>query len=321
MLQALFPRATQKTKDALRFYEQNYSTIRQWILQPGKKVILRASQPSVCRFCCLRAPEVTFKSEAHAIPECTGNKSLITGYEWDDCNQFFGVGIENDFGNWSKAQRALSGVRGKKNRVPALKEESSSRQWRLEHDAAGLKLTHDKGNPIVVVNETTKQITLTVPCDPYTPVAVLKAFAKMALSVLPEEELRNFQEAIAWIRNADHQADPVKLFAFPVLYTFVPGNNPFGTAVMLLRRRTDKLPVPYLSFVLSYGNEMFQTILPSPRRDAAIGGQKIKFPYFQTAFELDCNLKQVAPMQREPIDLTGCSLVKGETIRTIMRYE
>jgi hypothetical protein len=320
-LQTLFPRATQNAKDALRFYEQNYSTIRQWILKPGKKVILAASQPGACRFCCLRAPEVTFKSEAHAIPECTGNKSLTTEYECDDCNRFFGTGIENDFGAWTKAQRALSGVRGKKNRVPALKEESRSRQWRLEHDATGLKLTHDKGDPIVVVNETTKQITLTVPCDPYTPVAVLKAFTKMALSLLPEEELPNLQDAMAWIRNVDHQADPVKLFAFPVLYTFVPGNNPFDTAVMLLRRRTDDLPVPYLSFVLSYGNEMFQTILPSPQRDAAIGGQKIKFPYFPTAFELDCDLAQVAPLRREAIDLTGCSLLKGEMMRTVMRYE
>jgi hypothetical protein len=41
-LQTLFPRATQNAKDALRFYEQNYSTIRQWILKPGKKVILPA---------------------------------------------------------------------------------------------------------------------------------------------------------------------------------------------------------------------------------------------------------------------------------------
>jgi hypothetical protein len=303
-------------KDAKRFYE-NYSFIRQWIQEPGKKVILRSTQPGVCRFCCLRAPKVTFKNEAHAIPECTGNRSLFTDYECDDCNRFFGIGIENDFGNWSKAQRALSGVKGKKKRVPALKG-GSTRPWRFEHDSAGIRVTQDEGDPIAVVNEATEEFTLTVPQDPYTPVAVLKAFTKMALSLLPEEELPNFRRAMSWIRNTDHQVGLVKTSSFPVLYTFVPGNDPFENSAVLLRRKTDDLPLlPYAMFVLFYGNEVFQTIVPSPERDAAIS-QNI--PYFPNAYELGY-LQQVAPMRREPIDLTGRCLVKGETIQTVMRYK
>jgi hypothetical protein len=86
----------------------------------------------------------------------------------------------------------------------------------------------------------------------------------------------------------------------------------------LLRRKTDDLPLlPYAMFVLFYGNEVFQTIVPSPERDAAIS-QNI--PYFPNAYELGY-LQQVAPMRREPIDLTGRCLVKGETIQTVMRYK
>jgi len=138
MLETFFPRATPKAKNALRFYDQHYVSIGQWILQPGHKFVLRSSQPGTCRFCRLSVPNMTFKMEAHALPECTGNKSLVTEYECDPCNQFFGKGIENDFGAWTKAQRAVSGVKGKKG-VPALKEESNNRQWRFEHDATGLK--------------------------------------------------------------------------------------------------------------------------------------------------------------------------------------
>lgn len=319
MLESFFPRATQKAKNALRFYDQNYVAIGQWILQPGQKVILKSSQPGVCRFCRLSTPEVAFNTEAHALPECMGNKSLVTKYECDNCNHFFGAGIENDFGAWTKAQRAVSSVKGKKG-VPALKQESPDRQWRFEHDATGLKLTHDKGDPIVVVDETTKQIVLTVPCDPYTPVAVLKAFTKMALSLIPDGEVPNFQEALAWIRNADHRADLVKPFAFPVLYTFIPGNKPVETAALLLRRRSDDLPVPYLTFVLSYGNEMFQTITPCPQRDEVIGGQKIALPYFPPIIELDNDIQQVAPVRRDTLDLTGCSIVKDEKMRTVFGY-
>ena len=299
------------------FYEESYSCIGQWLLKPGKKVILRSSQSGVCRFCSLTAPNVTFKDEAHAIPESLGNTSLFTKYECDDCNQFFGRGIENDFGNWSKPQRTMSRIRGKKG-VPTLKKGSSG-GWRVEHGPVGLEVTQYEDDPIAVVNEATNEITLTLRRDPYTPVGVLKAFTKMALSLLPEEELPHFHAAGAWIRNTDHQAGLVK--TFPVLHTFVPGDDPsINIAVILLRRRTNDLPVPYVTFVLTYGNEVFQTVLPSPERDVAISGQKVKFPYFPTPYELNRNLEQVAPMRRE-LDLTGRSLVKGETIQTVMRYE
>ncbi|MGH8427622.1 MAG: HNH endonuclease [Gammaproteobacteria bacterium] len=317
-LQEIFMSATQEAKNALCFYEENYTCIGQWILEPAKKVVLRSSQSGVCRFCGLSIPNVTFRNEAHAIPECLGNRSLTTEYECDDCNQFFGVGIENDFGNWSKAQRALSGVRGKKG-VPVLKEESN-RQWRFEHGSAGIMVTQDESNPIAVVDEATKQITLTGPRDRYTPVAVLKAFTKMALSLLPEEELPNFRAAMMWIRNADHQVGLVKTSAFPVLYTFVPGNNPLVNSIILLRRRSDNLSVPYVTFVLAYGNEVFQTILPSPERDVLIYNRKVRFPFFPTPYELDHDLKPVAPMRRELIDLTGRSLIKGETIQAVIGY-
>ena len=105
-----------------------------------------------------------------------------------------------------------------------------------------------------------------------------------------------------------------------MLYTFVPGDNRVETAALLLRRRSDNLPVPYLTFVLSYGNEMFQIIVPCPKRDAAIGGQKIKLLYFPPIIELDSDIQQIAPVRREALDLTACSVVKGEKMCTIFGY-
>jgi hypothetical protein len=319
-LEDLFMGAADDAKNALRFYEEHYVCVGQWVLDPAVKVVLRSSHPGVCRFCGLTVPNVTFKTEAHAIPECLGNKSLTTDYECDDCNQFFGLGIENDFGNWSKAQRALSGIRGKK-KIPALKG-GTSRPWRFEHDSSEIRVTQDERDAIALVDEVSREITLTVPQDPYTPIAVLKAFSKMALSLLPEEELPNFPQAMAWIRNTDHRGGLVKTSCFPVLHTFVPGTDPFpNVAAIVLRRRTDDLLVPYLTFVLSYGNEVFQTILPSPERDASIHGKKLKFPHFPTAYELDPDLRPVAPIRRDRIDLTGRTVVKGESLQTVLSFD
>ena len=109
----LFPGASEDGLRALRFYEDNYSPIGEWIIEPGKKIMLGDRVNRTCRFCGKRSPEVTFEKQAHAIPECLGNKSLFTAYECDACNGFFGTGIENDFGNWSKPQHILGRIRQK----------------------------------------------------------------------------------------------------------------------------------------------------------------------------------------------------------------
>jgi hypothetical protein len=313
-LGTLFPEATLQAKAAFHFYEQNYTTVGQWILDPATKVVLRSSRPGTCRFCNQTEPQVAFRQEAHALPEGTGNKSLTTDYECDECNKLFGAGIENDFGNWSKAQRALSGVKGKK-KVPALK----GKEWRFDRNSMGIIVTQSDGEPIAVLDETRTHITLTVRRDPYTPVAVLKAFTKMALSLLPEEELPNFKHAMAWIRNPDHQVGLVKVSGFPILYTFVPGPNPLPHSAIMLRRTAPNSSTPYMVFVLAYGNEIFQMFVPCPCKDRSICVQKDKLHYFPNPYQLDRALAPVAPIQRALIDLTGRTPVKGEMIETVLR--
>jgi hypothetical protein len=104
----------------LAFYDQNYECIVNWILLPGNKIMLGSKDDGQgCRFCDKRSPEVTFRLDAHAIPESLGNKGLFSAYECDICNQFFGKGIENDFGNWSKPIRTFARIRGKKGSLPS----------------------------------------------------------------------------------------------------------------------------------------------------------------------------------------------------------
>lgn len=312
-LQESFPDALPEVREACCFYDEHYSSIGQWLLEPEKKIALRSSHAGTCRFCGLSEPKVKFREVAHAIPQCIGNRSLTTDYECDECNALFGAGIETDFGYWSKAQRTMSGIGGKKG-VPAHKGPNG--RWRLEHRDGGFQVTQDH-DPIAVVNEDARQITLTLGVDTYTPIAVLKAFTKMALSLLPEAELPNFQAALSWIRNSDHSVGLVN--DFPVLYTFVPGTAPFtGIAAMLLRRLSDDLPVPYLTFILTYGNEVFQTVVPCPARDAAISGKPVHFLRFPNPYDL--SLKPVAPMSRELVDLSSRSPVKGETVKTTLGY-
>src|SRR5688572_6739953 len=95
---------------AAQFYDQNYDCLDQWNLKPGDKIVLGSKDNCLCRFCGRGKPDVTFEFDAHAIPEALGNKSLYTNCECDSCNQKFGKGIENDFGNWSKPMRTMGRI-------------------------------------------------------------------------------------------------------------------------------------------------------------------------------------------------------------------
>ena len=72
---------TDKWSDLVAYYAEHYSIVRQWSLQPGDKIFLGDRQNRRCRFCGKTTPEVSFRKEAHALPECVGNKSLFTYYE------------------------------------------------------------------------------------------------------------------------------------------------------------------------------------------------------------------------------------------------
>jgi hypothetical protein len=110
-----------KWSDLVAYYEERYQIATAWCLRPGDKIFLGDKQNRRCRFCGKTEPEVSFRNDAHALPECTGNKSLFTYYECDVCNKAFGDGCDNDFGNWSLPMRTMSRIRGK-NGIPIIKQ-------------------------------------------------------------------------------------------------------------------------------------------------------------------------------------------------------
>jgi hypothetical protein len=302
------------TGEAFRFYEQNYEGLGQWILVPGKKVFLGVRDNRCCRFCGERSPEVTFRQDAHAIPELLGNKSLFTYYECDACNELFGRGIENDLGNWSKPMRTLARIRGKTG-VPTIKR--THRGFRIEGVSRGLHVTHGEADPVFEVDKDKREVTFKLPRDPYTPVAILKAFVKIGLALLPAEEIPNFQSALEWIRSEDHSIGV--LFDWTVWHTFMPGAYRSDiTAAMVFRRKRDAIDLPYAFFVLMYGNEMFQVFLPAPERDKHIEGKPLTIYRFPSL--LDLQPSDGGLPESGPLNLTGTTVVKDDVVTALLTY-
>ena len=301
---------------AIQFYEDNYQLLGSWFLQPGKKIILPGSSDKSCRFCGRAPPEVTYKLDAHAIPESLGNKTLFSEFECDECNGFFGETIENDFGNWSKPTRTFARIRGKSG-VPTLKKGSSG-GWRIEYGPSGFKISEYEDDPILEVDEEARRVTFKLKRDPYTPVAVLKAFVKMGLSLMPEGEMQNFVKALTWIKQRDHSVGLVR--DFPIVYSFIPGPLPNDRiAVMTFRRKEHVNDVLYAFLVLAYGNEVFQVFLPSPERDQNIDGKEMTLLPFPNPH--DAVPSKYGPVRRATLNLTEREIIRGQIVPVVLGFE
>lgn len=251
-------------KKAMLFYMGNYELIEHHKLQVGQKVRLGDKDNRVCRFCGKAKPAVTFKKIAHAIPEGLGNKSLESYYECDPCNEMFGNGIEDHLGKWSKPMRTIARISGK-NGVPTLTR-GGDKSWRIDYDRTdGFNIVSYEDDPIFKVDEAKKKVTLKLRRESHIPLNVMKAFWKIAYTLLPESELRNFPHVLNWITT------PYTAFAtgkLEVQYVFQPGPMPPDLLeVSLMRRSSDDAKLPYMLLALRYGNETFTVVVPSEAKD------------------------------------------------------
>ena len=278
-----------RLEEKVKFYLQNYVfLLRPLTLEPGSKIFLEASIDDTCRFCGQSKPTVSFRSAAHAIPECLGNKRLFTKYECDTCNLFFGRTIENDLGVWSKIDRAISHIPGKGG-VPILKKAGPNQSYRIEYKTGGFSIKDSSENPVTTIDEEAKMLTIQLEADSYTPVAVLKALTKIGLTLLPEIELRNFSDTLSWIRQEDHKLSRVK--ACPVISTFLPGPMPDNVlSLALLRRRESVTSLFYLFLILGFGNRLLQVCLPCPEKDKDIAGQTLSIPAYPPLYYANTEL-------------------------------
>ena len=154
--------------------------------------------------------------------------------------------------------------------------------------------------------------------DAYTPIAVLKAFVKIGLTLMPVEELAHFSEALDWIREPDHTKSLVK--KWPVYWTFQPGPMPNDLlVVMLLRRKTSLMSVPYAFLVLAYGNDVFQVFLPSPKQDSAIHDRELALPAFPTP--PSHNPELYGKKRVTLLDLCKRGVVRGEKVPIVLGFD
>jgi hypothetical protein len=222
---------------------------------------LGRKDPRVCRYCGKTTPAVTFRRIAHALPELIGNHWILAHDECDDCNTLFSNSVEDHLSKYVMSRRTLSQHEGK-NGVPSYKDNEG---LRVDVADGVLRIKHPEEKNLVDLNEA--QIKLSMRSQPYIPIAVFKAFVKMAVAVMPQHELSNCAHLLAWIRNADHAADDIPMTPLFLHEQSIAGHPYSSLDICLLRRKDSVSNCPYLYFFVSFSHTRYQILVPMPEKD------------------------------------------------------
>ncbi|MES2275444.1 MAG: HNH endonuclease [Bacteroidota bacterium] len=260
---------------------QEYEVIVSFkIDEEDRKPLILGEKQFVCRFCGKHKPEVTFWKRAHALPQLIGNRSLFTHYECDDCNGRFGRELEVHFGNFMQLNHTMFGVRGKKG-YPKFKLTGGSE---IINDG-GLIDWNGIPQDQLKYDEETRTLTARQKVSSFVPMNVFKTLVKMALAIMPQQDINTFTDTIKWLNS------PVNDTGFTVsnlwlLYGAIDSSDRFphiGASLLKRKKLTDFDLAPMI-FRLNYGNFQFDVPVPMFYEEKMIPCKQL--PYLPNRFDL-----------------------------------
>ena len=204
---------------------------------------------------------------------CLKRKKL----EWffNGSNKFFSENLEDHFDKYTKPYRTFARIKGKKNKIPTYK--SKNKQTRISVDKEqGIEIFLPLESKVDV---SSNSIIIPLDFEPHIPVAVYKTLVKMALSLIEDEkEVSAFQMTIKWLLEKDH----TKHFMLPLKMQAQFVENDILESFVCLFRRKEGKNVPYAIFIISFGNWLYQIIVPSH-----LDGESFLYmiPYFYIPIE------------------------------------
>lgn len=303
------------TQFMLNFLATNYIPLITYHLNDDDKIYLGDIENRICRFCKKNESETTFNNVSHAIPEFVGNKKLIANYECDTCNSKFSKLMESHMGNFMNLWHTISQVKGKK-KIPSFK--TTQEKSRIDIETNTVKIEDHEGDNITTIDEVNKTITITAKKRSYIPIAIHKTLTKMALTIMPEEDLKDFKTTMAWINEDEHESSSYDLKSLPILMTIAPGIKPFPfVSCMLFKRKEMHIDsVPHMIFLLTYGNFAFQIFLPLCAEDIKLEGKDITLTYIPTPIDM-----KGIRVTRKHLDMSSKEKVKEEVESIVLQYE
>jgi hypothetical protein len=306
-------------ENQIQFFDKYYSILVEHHLIKGKKEFIGTKSNRKCRFCGKNTNETTFRMVAHALPEFIGNKTLIANDECDICNERFSRTVEDHMAKFLQLYRTIGRIPGKKG-VPSFKNKKQN--LRIDLKPSGLEIIQDPYNQAIEFNPELQQLTITSTMHPHIPVAVYKCLTKMAVSIMPKEELIDFRETIQWINLEEHGSELFEELNYSLKFCLLvvsPGSMPYRNIhTLLLKRKNETDPVPYMIYVVAFGNLLLQVIIPCPKQDQLLDGKQVGMGYYRVPLDTNHSYNET---KLRVIDLSSKQVVSDGIFKTTMAYD
>lgn len=244
-----------------------------------------------------------------------GNRTLFSNNECDECNAFFGDNLENDLGKYLGVIRTLTQIVGKGG-VPSYK--TKNKKARIDYTNKGLVIQNVVGDKFLTLEDDC--LIFRTEREAYTPINVYKSFVKMAISLVPEDLLFNFDDTLKWLKEEPNMEPKYNMddYAY-IIEKFIPGPKPHNLNVKGFIRKNDKIHLPYFIFLIEFGNYSFQIIIPCIKKDFILANSKVTLKSFPNIYDILGN-----PFGKSTIifkNMQGREIVRNEKFEFKLHFE
>lgn len=230
-----------------------------------------------CIFC--GSDTVKFNKIAHAVSETIGNKSLISHFECDECNEEFGKKLEDDLGKYMLPYKIIAQIFGKKNQLTSKDLSNNDNvsygcfRIQVNKNKPVLEEVETKGMIIEkkdtgILKEVDDGFEITILRQHYNPLAVYCSFLKMAYSIMPLEFYVKYLKHIVLLKQIvakdsvycnEEKEKIMKSNPNCGIFCFFPGINPLGGINVILWQKTnsEEKSYPEMLFTLEMKNFSF----------------------------------------------------------------
>jgi hypothetical protein len=284
-----------------------------------EKYYLGNKEPRICRFCKKTEKEVTFKTDAHVIPQFMGNKKLLSYFECDECNFLFSK-YETSCADYFGISRTFAQIRGQSNKVPKFKDPKTGLEVVLADTA--LQISTLEGTDVFKINEENKSLELITERPGYIPIHIPKTIIKMGLSMLSENDMPGYDYARRFLIQSEQDVNFKDSMLLHLYGYFIPGPPKFKKPFMHLYKKKGSIekPCPNRQIILYYSNYCFQMILPYGDDDKGLQGKNINFPMFPLLID-NSHFEKFGKYQILHLNLTSSKKKKGEEHKLTFSFD
>lgn len=218
----------------------------------------------VCRFCHKKFPEVKFNKKAHILPELLGRSNFVSDIECDTCNQLFSK-YETDLSYFIGAARTFSFKKGKdgipKFKSPDKKLIIKDSSTEVDKNKVAIE-TYELNNEHCEIDHNKKQLTLKSVRHTYVPLKVFKAILKIAMTIMPEEEMPNYDYILKALQDVEDVENRLTNMPLCRILIYVNPGPEFEPRCILFKRKQDNADVIKHCFVIYFQSYIYQIFLP-----------------------------------------------------------